>query len=267
MTIFMMWYQGLAEAPPLVQRIHRLWQVANPDREVRLIDGPEAEAIISGLGVDAARLSMQQRANMVRVALLADHGGAWVDATLLPARPLDDWLPALVAPSGFFAHRTRGSDRLLDNWFLAGEAGNPLLTAWRDAHAAYFRTPRTLDKSASFLPRIRRELRRALAPTSFAAPAVAGRSATYPYHIHTYILHRLTKTDPEVRRVWGATPRLEGSLAMRLKKACNRTPGGLTDAGTLAGIFATHPVHKLNWRKPEVFDAALDVAEAHWAGR
>ena len=108
MTIFMMWYQGLAEAPPLVQRIHRLWQVANPDREVRLIDGPKAEAIISGLGVDAARLSMQQRANMVRVALLADHGGAWVDATLLPARPLADWLPALVAPSGFFAHRTRG---------------------------------------------------------------------------------------------------------------------------------------------------------------
>jgi len=42
----------------------------------------------------------------VRILLLHEFGGIWVDATLLCNRPLDEWLPSTMT-EGFFAFAAR----------------------------------------------------------------------------------------------------------------------------------------------------------------
>ena len=65
-----------------------------------------------------AKQSPNHRANVLRMELLARHGGVWVDATCFCVRPLDEWLPAQMS-SGFFAFARPARSRLLANWFLA----------------------------------------------------------------------------------------------------------------------------------------------------
>jgi hypothetical protein len=136
--IWISWLQGWQSAPPLVLKCLASWQQLNPGWQVRacaiedfrvLLDLPD----LSGKIITAASFS-----DLVRVQLLHEYGGVWVDATLLCRRPLDDWLPALLE-EGFFAFERPAPDRPLASWFLAAESGHPLLAQWCQASQLYWR--------------------------------------------------------------------------------------------------------------------------------
>jgi hypothetical protein len=264
MTIYMMWYQGFDAAPRLVQRVHALWQQLNPDETLHFVASEEANDLISDAGIDPAQLTMQVRANIVRVSLLAAQGGTWADATLLPSAPLQSWLDAPLSQTGFFCFSNDHRDRLISNWFLAAKAGNPLMSQWKDRYCDYFRTPRRLNKTGPRHIRLMQDLRAQFAPSSFGRPDIAARSRYYPYFIQHYIFAHLVETDPLCADLWGRVPKVSGGTAGRLKAACNRHSGRV-EATQLAQLYHAFPVHKLNWRKPELFGAALDLAEAHAA--
>jgi hypothetical protein len=135
--IWISWLQGWQSAPPLVLKCLSSWQQFNPGWQVRacaiedfriLLDLPD----LAGKIITAASFS-----DLVRVQLLHEYGGVWVDATLLCRRPLDDWLPALME-EGFFAFERPAPDRPLASWFLAAESGHPLMAKWCQASHLYW---------------------------------------------------------------------------------------------------------------------------------
>ena len=82
--------------------------------------------------VTAASLS-----DLLRILLLNEYGGIWVDATLFCNRPLDQWLPDLMS-EGFFAFAEPGGGRLLSSWFLSAEPGNRLVSGWCKSALEYW---------------------------------------------------------------------------------------------------------------------------------
>lgn len=260
MTVWMAWHQGLPQAPDIVRRVHALWQRFEGGDRVRLLEGDEVDAILASEGVEPAKLTMQVRANLVRLILLARRGGVWADATLLPVAPLSNWLTGHLDREGFFAFRNPGAGRLLANWFLAAEAGNPLICAWNDAYLDYFRAPRTLVRKAPVWVKLEYSLRCRLDPESFATPRIAARSAYYPYYVCHYHFGHLVRSDSGLHDAWERVPAVPARIAFQLSKYCRTGADGASETELVAHLRHA-PVHKLNWRKPEDYDRAIRLIE------
>ena len=128
-----LWDTGVESAPPLVQRCLR--SQAEFGSQVVLTEGSVADYVVVPDWVMAQRdrMATVHFSDILRLILLAAHGGTWMDATVLLTGPA----PAQVAAAPFFAF-TRPSDPfLLSSWYLKAEQGNPLVDAWLElAHPA-----------------------------------------------------------------------------------------------------------------------------------
>jgi hypothetical protein len=175
-VIWSLWLQGWDAAPDLVRACAASWVRLNPRWEFRpltrahvaqlLAAGPHAHLLEAGIA--PAALS-----DVVRMELLARHGGVWADATTYCLLPLDAWLDPAAA-SGFFAFDRPGPDRMLSTWFLASVLASPVILRWRDRIRAYW----------------------------------ASRTAPDAYFWCHYLFQRVYESDDEVRRIWDATPKI-----------------------------------------------------------
>ena len=136
--IWILWLQGWHEAPPIVKSCLASWQSFNPGWVVRPISLDDVRVLIdlpdlSGKSITAASFS-----DLVRISLLYQFGGVWVDATVLCRLPLDDWIFPLLS-EGFFAFSRPCEGRELSSWFLASDRpAHPLVSTWYDCVRAYW---------------------------------------------------------------------------------------------------------------------------------
>jgi Capsular polysaccharide synthesis protein len=139
--IWMLWLQGWQLAPRIVQACRRSWEINNPDWDIHYLDRLNVAYLIDNCRVRAALDDLDQPAeacsDRLRIALLAQHGGVWVDATTYCLRPLSDWLFE-VLESGFFAFDRPGADRLLSSWFLAAKSDNYIVQRWAERTLEYW---------------------------------------------------------------------------------------------------------------------------------
>ena len=134
-TLWMFWAQGLDQAPAVVHRCVETWRRRNPGWDIRVLD-EESAAAFADVSDLPAGLPFHVKADLLRVRLLARHGGVWADACTYCHRPLDDWLP-LHAKSGFFVFGRTLPTRWMDSGFIAAEANGKLITLWADAYGRY----------------------------------------------------------------------------------------------------------------------------------
>lgn len=140
--IWIYWEQGEDQAPYLVRRCIQSWRDHNPGWDVRVLDREGVAKYAESLEqVDA--LPVRFRSNLLRLQLLARHGGVWADATALCHRPLDGWLPLIAGQTGFFAFRGPYYDRWLDSWFIAAHPQNELINQWVESYHQYVSGLRT----------------------------------------------------------------------------------------------------------------------------
>src|SRR5947209_7217820 len=214
--IWTCWFQGREAAPPLVKACLRSWERKNPDWQFRCLDAHSAALCapvsryidLSTLSLTAASLS-----DVLRILLLHEFGGVWVDATLYCNRPLDEWLPPLMQ-EGFFAFAAPGPDRPLSSWFLAAAPENYLVSTWCAQTIEY----------------------------------CENRTGVEDYYWFHYVFKRLCETDRRAAHAWSRVPKLsaDGPHAIQFSGAMYspwRDAAGLIDWTT--------PVFKLTHRVPE----------------
>jgi hypothetical protein len=247
-TVWFLWFQGLDKAPYVVRKCHESWVTKNPGWQIVTLDNEVLPRLVSAdyHAGNLARLSMQHRSDLVRLDLLARHGGVWADATCYPVCPLDNWLwPNLRA--GFFAFSRPGPDRMISNWFLAAEAGNILVSRLYERMLSYWRDHSLRDDrqklSAKVLTRLLRKSERTRA-WWFSRPVMNGLGIA-PYYIFHYGFEKLVREDPECAAVWERTPRISAV-----------SPHHLHEAGLLSPVSSTVrsqidrqavPVYKTAW--------------------
>jgi hypothetical protein len=130
--IWTCWFQGWEEAPPLVQKCLKSWKNQNSAWDFRFLDvGTISRYIDLASHIDLTRqpVTTASLSGVVRMLLLHEYGGVWVDATTLCNIPLDDWIH-LAADGGFFAFTPKEGEDTLATWFLAARPGNYLVANW-----------------------------------------------------------------------------------------------------------------------------------------
>lgn len=252
-TIWFLWFQGLENAPYVVRKCHESWVTRNPAWRVVSLDEaslPEF-ASVDYSGGNIGRLSRQHRADLLRLDLLAHHGGVWVDATCFCVQPLDDWL-APNTGSGFFAFHQPGPDRIMSNWFLAAEPGGLLVSRLFEMMLAYWGDHSFRSDGHGFVAKALTRLLRGTARTRgwWFTPVIRDWLAVSPYFAFAYGFEKLVREDPEFARAWQQTPKLSADGPHRLLCEVGlRSPASFAlrseiDRGEV-------PVYKTTWRTGE----------------
>jgi Capsular polysaccharide synthesis protein len=252
-TIWFLWFQGLENAPYVVRKCHESWVTRNPAWRVVSLDEASVPefASVDYSGGNIGRLSRQHRADLLRLDLLAHHGGVWVDATCFCVQPLDDWL-APNTGSGFFAFHQPGPDRIMSNWFLAAEPGGLLVSRLFELMLNYWGDHSFRSDGHGFTAKALTRLLRGTARTRgwWFTPAIRDWLAVSPYFAFAYGFEKLVREDPKVARAWQQTPKLSADGPHRLLCEVGlRSPASFAlrseiDRGEV-------PVYKTTWRTGE----------------
>ena len=258
--IWSAWHQGRSAAPATVRMIFDRWEELNPDASFHVVEREEGSELISAEGIDPASLTPQVKANLIRTILLRDHGGTWVDATLLPTIPLANWLDPIMAKQDFFAFRSEGDpDLVLQNWFLASRQGSTIISLWAKYYIDYFREARRLYRRNGILASglrlthylAARQQYKIGQMTWFVDPKGGRKITFYPYAAHNYQLSHLLKQNKELRQLWDSgvshwsvLPRLIGQMAR------DRDTPTSHFIEMAIEVLPHAPVHKLNHSDP-----------------
>lgn len=248
-TIWMMWLQGLDNAPYVVQKCYDSWKRLNPGWDVVFLDETNYRDYVDIQAVldTDNKIEIQARANLIRIHLLAAYGGVWADATCLCRVPLDDWLEK-HARAGFFAFDRPHRARLMDNWFIASSKDCYLTKKLRDEVVSYWMSNtglrRRRDKvTAGVLTLLTTNTH--TTRFTFSYP-VRKLLKAYPYHWFMYLFTELVRTDPRFRQIWAETGKISADLPHMVQHVGMLSP--LTEDVKRQIDSKVSPLYKLAWR-------------------
>lgn len=254
-TIWMYWHKPLDQAPALVRLCHASWVRHNKDWNVVILDGDPSKACLSATGVVhkiPADIPINHQSDLLRCALLVEAGGVWVDATCLCVRPLTDWIFD-VLPSGFFAFRDPGRDRILSSWFLASVPGCGLLRSFSVEHERFWVENRFPNQNTQFRRRIRRMLSTILNRNPILAMAwllwpVRKFLHVYPYYIFHYHFAVHIAKNKDARAIFNAMP-FYSTEGPHMLQVLSRNRDLSMSEIKLALLCFNPPVYKLTWKE------------------
>lgn len=142
--IWVLWLQGEEQAPPLVKRCIASQKRYAGDMEVVVLTEKNLpqyvhlpEYIVRKH--KEGKISFTHLSDIIRVALLAEHGGLWLDATCL----LTDTLPEYIThPRACFCFRNPFSGQKvmrISSWLLSARPNDPLIVTTRNLLYAYWK--------------------------------------------------------------------------------------------------------------------------------
>lgn len=246
-TIYSLWLQGRDNAPEIVQLCLDRWERLNPEYELRVMEQRDFDAVLADFPVDPKSMTIQAASNALRARVLAQNGGIWVDATLLPILPLSDWLTDMLGGTDFFAFNRPGPDRPIATWFLVCGQRNYIMRRLLRSVEAYWHKERTLivdPREGNPVPED---------PLWEVSLTGGGAKDTCPYFWFHYLFGELLHTDESFRSAFAASRDIPSEPATRVQNLIRETP----DA-TKADVYEVArqaPVQKLDWRQ----DYPLDV--------
>jgi Capsular polysaccharide synthesis protein len=228
--IYSLWLQGIDQAPPLVRLNFERWRQLNPGYSLEILDEAAVRQMLGHLPLRLEAMAPQALSDVVRAWLLSRHGGIWVDASVFPLAPLDEWLPAHMTQSGFFAFERPGPDRPISSWFLAATADNRMMTRWWEKVADYWSVPRELRRGKPHDP----------------VAAVTTWPDSYPYFWFHYLFRLLLETEDGFAEAWAKCAKVPAIPATELHTRLAKEPQPGPEE--LARLAALAPVQKLKWR-------------------
>ena len=149
--IWMLWLNGWDDAPWLALRAVESWRLHNPTWNVVLLtEANLATYLVVPTYFRNSHISPQARSDVIRLHLLADHGGVWADATVVCTQPLDSWIHSVLEPAGFWMYHgtgwpppkpaTHANTGFPASWFMAAARGSYLARSWVIAADNYWAT-------------------------------------------------------------------------------------------------------------------------------
>lgn len=125
--VWLLWFQGWDNAPPVVQGVRKTWEHHNPNWEIILLDMNNLHKYVT---CKLPYTTPQALSDIIRLHLLATHGGIWADATMACMRPLDSWIDHAIAPAGFWMYHGRDKGRGPASWFMASLPNSYIANTW-----------------------------------------------------------------------------------------------------------------------------------------
>lgn len=248
-VVYMLWLQGWEDAPELVRACRESWVLMNPGWQVLALDAHSVREHVDVPSWAVEKLSAAQLSDLIRLRLLERHGGVWADATTMCNWPLDSWLPEFF-DQGFFAFWRPARGYGLSSWFLAADAGHPLVVSTRKALEDYWQRAR-LQRPGPIRDVLGKVLVRVLALTERSTAWWFSRTVrdvlgVYPYFAFHYAFADVVRRVPRLASLWRAVPKISADGPHMLQRyGLDRAPDTLM-RWELAS--PTAPVYKLTWK-------------------
>jgi hypothetical protein len=139
--IWVCWLQGIENAPPVVQQCVRSIKSHYADEEVVLLDGANISQYIDvpehiTRKWRAGIITNTHYSDIIRILLLAKHGGVWIDATTL----LLDKLPEYITGADLFAFKCCPSAGVVaSSWLIAARPRHPVILKVANLFGEYWK--------------------------------------------------------------------------------------------------------------------------------
>lgn len=92
------------------------------------------------------RCLLPTKADILRLYLLSQYGGIWVDATTFCLSPLDEWLPESFKACHLFNFKQKDNlTRPIEAWFIAAPKGAPIINDVLAQYIDYITRKRALS--------------------------------------------------------------------------------------------------------------------------
>jgi hypothetical protein len=137
--IWQYWNAGLAGCPPIIRECMASVRRHTMGREILVLTDENLHDFVTLPPHALAKreqIGATHFSELLRVSLLAQHGGTWIDASVLLTGRIDD----LTSTLPFFAFRRANDPYMVSSWFIHAAAGHPLACAMRDLLTAYWVT-------------------------------------------------------------------------------------------------------------------------------
>lgn len=217
-VIWLLWLQGWDKAPYLVRQVANSWEKLNPEWTVIKLDEDNLSQYVTVKKVE----SMQAYSDIIRLALLARHGGVWADATMLCMIPLERWVYDAVGPTGFWMYHGRDEGRGPASWFMISTIHSSIPTKWSRASDEYWK----------------------------------GRKTAHDYFWMDGLFKQLLDEDPDFQAEWDRVPYLWCEDPGQAHMLAGKVDGNDSD---LQRILRTNPPYALKLNH-EVFGENAKVA-------
>lgn len=145
LPIWVLWYQGIENAPDIVRKCSASIQKYSSSREVIFLDESNLYDYIELPQYIVKKkkqgtISLTHYSDIIRVCLLEKYGGTWIDATVL----LTGGIPEDILQSSFFAYpNIKGSEtydfHLFCSWFIHAQPQHPLISSIKKSLFEYWR--------------------------------------------------------------------------------------------------------------------------------
>ena len=249
--IWILWYQGLSQAPFMVKACIDSWIRENPNWDITILDTENLSEYITLDLPDSvfSHLVLSTQSELVRLQLLSQYGGVWADATTFCTKPLDSWINEYTT-SDFFAFHKPGPDRVLSSWFLASTPENPLILKLNKRFTRFwkendFTPPNQFQRIAITLLEQILERDERLA-RYWLSPIPRKLLKIYPYFAFHYMFEILVSNDLECKTIWQNTRKVSADGPHKLQEV-----GLLSSISEAIKAEIDHklmPIYKLNWR-------------------
>lgn len=237
-NIYVFWYDGFDNLPPIVEMCIKLWEELNPEFNVLKLDKNDLENALDELGLSNLHIPIQHLSDILRVYMLSKYGGLWVDSTVLPVVPLKKWLPKNCEQS-FFAFRCHHAPYcLISNWFLVSSSNHEIIEEWLKEILSYWYKSRTLymdPRKGNPMPE-----------NPLYEVYDNKRSDTYPYFCHHYLFTGLILKNDYLRSVWDMIPTMSSTPLHSLQNYMRNN--SVLNENDLMDILNKSIVEKLDWR-------------------
>lgn len=128
-------YWNSSTWPKIVYLCQKSWHRNFKDYDIRVLSEKTFLAMQPDIDVSLFRkLTPQQQSDYVRLYLLAEYGGIWMDCTILAISNLK-WLEEKFEENKLVLFRYNENPYLVESWFIAArEANHEVMTTWKQTY-------------------------------------------------------------------------------------------------------------------------------------
>lgn len=147
--IWQYWNSGVNECPPIIRECIESVRCRAAGREIIVLSDKTLHNYVTlppHVVAKREKMGTTHFSDVLRVSLLAQYGGTWVDASVFLTGGIDE----ITATLPFFVFTRPNDPYMLSSWFIHSVAGHPLVCAMRDLLTEYWLTQDELNAYFTF---------------------------------------------------------------------------------------------------------------------
>lgn len=146
--VWVCWFQGMDQAPPIVKRCFQSLEENLKDKEIILITKENMDEYVKFPDYiiekwEKGQITNTHMTDLLRLELLINYGGMWIDSTVMCTRETKD-IPDYYFNSDLFLYQTLkpgrdGQAQLISSWLISAKTHNRILIMTRELCYEYWK--------------------------------------------------------------------------------------------------------------------------------